>query len=359
MSLSAEIDSLLPLTEEFPPNMQAISLVSGNVANAIQYASTDEKNESLQRLKSVIQTKHVAIASVVSVLAGALVEAGGDPRILVSDVLERVRKMLPDVQRYVDICNEKALEADSAMGTLGAEFPDEVNSWQAYNFIYRAVVAMLSRSKEARKQATHDITLIKGLAALREYGEGTIWLYKMLRVLDDETLIALHPETKTGFEIKISGIADNFQLHTLVADAVIGNAEDGLIPLDDRPNPAVVRVMRGESDNFDLTARGFFNFYNWFALEPDGTLDATKAQKKQAWIWNEAIPGDIMPFDGTRLFLLGEAPYVRSWNAVRVFDGMMPEFELTRQLSETEVQDWLQKIQAKTVSGDAISSEGT
>ena len=50
------------------------------------------------------------------------------------------------------------------------------------------------------------------------------FLTRMLQVLDDEELLVLSPEPRVGFRVRIRGIGDNFQLHTLLAGSIIGPA---------------------------------------------------------------------------------------------------------------------------------------
>ncbi|MGB1287475.1 MAG: hypothetical protein ACPG7F_13130 [Aggregatilineales bacterium] len=354
MSLTTEIQNVIALAEEFPPDIAELMNAASTVVDAAQTASHDEQKDCLTLLKTPIAKSHMVVSAIVAVMGGAMVETGADPLILLDVTLERVRGLMLDVKRYVEICLEKDLDPNTSMDDLGSDYPREVDSWQSFNYIYRAIIAMTSRSKIGRSQLAADNDLVKSFAALQEYGEGAIWLYKMARVLDDEDLIVLHPTLQKGYHVRISGVADNFQLHTLLADELIGDAVEGWIPHDSRPSTAVVRIVRGELSEAHVTAQGFFNLYNWFAIEPDGRLDSEIAGQKQAWIWNEGIPGDIMPFESQRIILLGEAAYKRTWNAVRIFEAMHPETEVIAQLSDAAVQDWLTKLQEKTIPADKL-----
>ena len=44
------------------------------------------------------------------------------------------------------------------------------------------------------------------------------WVHGLTLVLDDEPLIVLDPDSGRGFHLTMSGIGDNYQLHTLLAD---------------------------------------------------------------------------------------------------------------------------------------------
>ena len=68
------------------------------------------------------------------------------------------------------------------------------------------------------------------------------WLYGLLQVLDDEVLIVLHRDSGRGYRVTISGVGDNFQLHTLLAARLTGRNSRGLIPA---ARPLTGRVRRG------------------------------------------------------------------------------------------------------------------
>jgi hypothetical protein len=48
-------------------------------------------------------------------------------------------------------------------------------------------------------------------------------------VLDDEPVVVLDPASGRGFRLTMSGVGDNFQLHTLPADRMIGDVGRGLL----------------------------------------------------------------------------------------------------------------------------------
>jgi hypothetical protein len=168
----------------------------------------------------------------------------------------------------------------------------------------------------------------------------------MLQVLDDEALLVLHVEQRKGFEIRISGIADNFQLHILLAGAIIGLPAKGLVAGQAPSQRAVAecRDAHTEKRGGEIVV-GPFNLYNWTALQPDGSLPEGQGMDGAAhWIWNEGCPADIAVFAGGRVVLLGPPPYHRQWRAGRPFAGMPGELTVERQLTEAEVSAWLHQL---------------
>ena len=167
----------------------------------------------------------------------------------------------------------------------------------------------------------------------------------MLRVLDDEPLLVLHPGTRRGYRVRCGGIADNFQLHTLLAGALIGAPDQGWLP-GERPDPRVLAAARDQPVAPDARiAQGSFNLWAWRGWRPDGTFPEVP-QGTEFWIWNEGMPADIPLFDGVRVVLLGPQPYPRSWNADRCFEGLHAYLNVEETLDAGAVQRWLDRIAA-------------
>ena len=125
----------------------------------------------------------------------------------------------------------------------------------------------------------------------------------------------------------ISGIGDNFQLHTLLAATLIGDPAAGFIP-GQRPHPAwIAAATNGEMDP-PGGVQGQFNL-----------VDASGA-----WIWNEGRPADIPHLNDRRVVVLDAAPYERTWNIGRAYPLMMPEIRLDRVLPATESAAWIARI---------------
>ena len=204
---------------------------------------------------------------------------------------------------------------------------------------------MLARSPAARRRARGRPELAKRAAAVGDLHGKAKFLAEMLRVLDDEELLALHPETGRGWKVRVAGISDNFQLHTLLADALIGDPDKGLLP-GRRPDPRVTAAARdGAVDPSAALAEGAFNLMNWPALRPDRTLP-TGQDGSAHWIWNEGVPDDIEKFEGVRVVLLGPPPYHRTWDAGRRFEDMHAELNVVETLTPAAADDFLGRIAA-------------
>jgi hypothetical protein len=223
--------------------------------------------------------------------------------------------------------------------------PDLAWAHISLNSFVKGAIAHLSKSKPLRALARENAVLAETSRALDAETGNTSFLSVMLSVLDDERLIVLHPAERKGFAIRISGIADNFQLHTLLADALIDDANAGFL-VSAKPALEVVAAARdGEIPAARITAKGVFNLWGWPALRADGTLPMAQADTAGR-IWNEGNPADIPTFDGRRVLLLGSPSYEQTWNAGRLFPRMAGELSLEQTLTTDAVRDWLTRLVA-------------
>lgn len=67
------------------------------------------------------------------------------------------------------------------------------------------------------------------------------WLDGLTAVLDDEPVVVIDDATGRGFLLTMSGVGDNCQLHTLLADRLIGDPGPWLLA-GERPAPEWVAV---------------------------------------------------------------------------------------------------------------------
>ena len=181
-------------------------------------------------------------------------------------------------------------------------------------------------------------------AALEDEHEGAGWVAQMLRVLQEAPFVAFHFDERVGIAGRMSGIADNFQLHTLLME-VFPSARAGLLRRPRRRvSEAVAANARGEGPQaLDELVTGAWNLYTHEAVIDGRLPDSSDRSMWSTWIWNEGVPADIPELDGHRVIVLGPPPYSRSWPASRVF-GRMPATLDARELSRAEVDSWAMRV---------------
>jgi len=355
------VKELLAIIDERTRPAADLRAVAVTMCNRLERATQPEKEEALAQLASRLTDADSPTAGMIAVCCGAIIENGGDPVPLVDPLIARLRPILPQAVIFAEQCEQLADstappapaesgEAEVSMenpverygADVAAKLPQAAKAWAATESLGMAAIAAMAHSKEVRAlfRATNLHTVIDALARFHPEAH---YLFTLMEALDDEELMVLHPETKQGFRIRIAGIADNFQLHTLLAGLLAGPESMGKLPGERPGEPLIAAAIDQPVDpEFDYVY-GPFNLANWIALSADGTLGPAN-DHPGAWIWNEGRPSDILPFAGTRIVLLETPPYERGWQAGRMFPGMIGEMELLEVLSANEVQSWLTRM---------------
>jgi hypothetical protein len=321
------------------------------VCNFAATVSSDEVNSVLARLRALIRTADIPTAGILALCCGALVEAGGDPALTIEAIADRLPETMALAQKFVDACIKESGEND---GDLVADFgdqvrehyPDEANAFHALDPLGLGTIAMLSRSAAVRALVRQRYPELLKLAwQLRAYHERAGFLATMLRVLDCEKLLAIHPELRRGYLLEMTGIGTNFELFILLADVLLGDPASGWLP-GERPDPRAAAACRDSNVVAGAdSAHGAFNVWNWSALQPDQTLPSgSQMAGSEHWVWMEGVPADIQTLDGLRIVLLGPPPYARILPAGRCFRDMTADLRVTRMLPPTEVEEWLRRI---------------
>ncbi|MEV0533354.1 hypothetical protein [Kitasatospora sp. NPDC050463] len=279
-----------------------------------------------------------------AMMVGACVERGADPVACADQVLAGLRGALSGALLLMERWKETGGgdlpdpdEDDPGLAHARIEDPDRLDEWHAQRAVVGwwtlhlwqmasfAVYSHAAVRTAARACGVTDVLL----ELIDRYGEGPHGLKGLVhlaKTLDDEPLLVLDRPSGTGYLLRMDGLTDNFQLHTLLADVLIGGGHLPGPPQD----PEVVALSRtAELDGRRrVTAYGSFNL-----VAPDGT-----------WIWNEGTPGDIPVVDGVRTLVLDPQAYERSWSAGRFIQQVPGDLRLERVLAPAEAADRLSRV---------------
>ncbi|WP_244942203.1 hypothetical protein [Streptomyces coelicoflavus] len=310
----------------------------GEAMSGLQSATSTEYMLAGPRLTALLPSfPPTGPRPMLATMAGFCVERGADPAACAEPILDGTHRDLLDALEFarrwsagsgagdeLPEADEKIID-DALMARLGGEAHEALRlalAWCSIEQWQPPALAVLCRSTEVRRRhASALLPACRDLAALEQHDLKC--LAYALAILDDEPLVVLHRPTGTGFEVRIGGIGDNFQLHTLLAHVLVGG---GHVP-GTAPSAESVRLAMSPEPAQGRTgtvATGVFEL-----LAPDGER-----------IWNEGLPDDIPVVEGHRLLVLDEPMYQRSWNADRFFPMLPGTAELTRVLSADEVQTW-------------------
>ncbi|MBQ1084647.1 hypothetical protein [Nocardiopsis sp. B62] len=281
---------------------------------------------------------HAGVAADLSVLAGALVESGAPAGQVGLEVLRQLGSYgqaavafihawektgggaLP-APNGVDEAEEKRVEQ-----VLGDNAPLAAVGWWTSLRYGLAAKAMLGDSGvrsavRADPGALHELgQIVQALSTrLSEFGE----VGELLRMSEADRLLVLDRVSRRGFRVAFDGVSDNFQLHTLLADALIGK-EGNRLP-GTRPDPRWVAASVDASvDPLADVVRG-----EWDLVGGDGT-----------WVGNEACPGDVPLVDGERVLVLEPQSLLHSWRAGRRHPHITGSLSVLEELTPDEATAW-------------------
>ncbi|MFC8723938.1 hypothetical protein [Streptomyces bacillaris] len=305
------------------------------------------------RLAAVLEQVPPTPRAVVAVLVGACVERGADAERCAPGVLAGLRAALEGAVAFGEAwaatgggafpVPDDGEPGEEIVGRTG--FEAAVGWWTLSQWEMAAVALLNHRAVRAgldgeAVRAGLDAEAVRAGLDEKAAGGGRGELLRLLtaveqasgqelrclsyalQVLDDEPLVVLHRPSATGYLLRLSGIGDNFQLHTLLADALIGGGHVA----GRAPSPQEVAVCRETPGQVETA--GSFEL-----VAPDGGR-----------IWNEGTPADIPVVDGVRLLVLDEPSYARSWPAGRFFPGMRGDLILERALEPEETERWFARV---------------
>ena len=352
-NLIQQIESIEEPVQWFE-KLEKIGTQAAAIITELGRAGLDEMIEASQEILSCINTKNPQINAITAITIGAMVENGMPPQKIEEPIMNEFINILKQAREFVNLVDERVpedLEQEEAEGgywvddkfvsqelakELWIEDSAHVQAYQAMDqFICCAVTLLSTDLKLAEKYRTDEFSRLI-------YFHDLNFIRMLLNVLTDEEVIVLHPATSQGYIIRISGISDNFQLHTLLADALAydGEGPEWGIPAV-RPSKSVVAVVNGTGpQESDEPSTGIWNFYNWQALLYDKISDS----EIDDWIWNEGIPADIEKWEGKRVIILGPPSYARTWNTGKSIPHLKPEIKIEKVLNRDEAGDLIAKM---------------
>jgi hypothetical protein len=297
-------------------------------------------------------------------VCGAFCERGANPEPGADALIAGLPRLLEPVVAFVEECqalprkeDESAVEVHGK--AVAKKMPEASRAFDAISGYCLGTIAHLARSAAARLRHARRADLLTKLNVVRWDTGNTGFLWKMLQVLEEE-LVILAPELQIGWRVRIAGVADNFQLHALIAGHLVGQIDDGKYPgrvgTHDRPEqgPGVPLSPRAIATQMNAPCTGHepgfsssLQLWNWTALQADATLPAVPTAAHEHWIWNEGVPADVIPFAGTRIVLLGPTNLHRSWSGGRIFPFMEASFKVVETMTSETAVDWLKRIAAR------------
>jgi hypothetical protein len=313
-----------------------------------QRASADDLTGALDAMASWLCTLNGLFAKA-ALLAGAFVEWGGSPLPLAAalpgwaaykmrlyalfqDVWPRASggRAIPDQQ---DLSAMRpaitAMTAWAERARLPAAGLDQiVATWFDLEDWLNLMITLMVRREFRAAMAERD-ELSESAAAIASTVRSAKWVHGLSVVLDGEPLVALDQASRRGFLLTMTGVGDNFQLHTLLADRLASHGRrspSGLEP----PKPKWVAAATDAPPRLPLTDPILRRFRLF-----DGLGN---------YVYPEGRPADIAPLDGTRVVVLHPPLGRFGWSGGRTYQHMTPTLTLDRFLAPAEAASWLARV---------------
>lgn len=323
--------------QHFPPAVHKVYLLASQVP-------AFERELALEALNPLLSQDHTTpgITADLCVVAGALVEMGTDPGPTGVQVLNRLHTMGKGALVFLHAWQRTGQDpppdpdavtakAETRVSTeLGPKAPSATMCWWTIRRHGLAAKTMLSQTN-VRSHLRGDPSLHAELVALTNQLSASLTEFDQIRALlrmaEATSALVMDRHSKRAFRVLFDGIGDNFQLHTLLANALIGPNGQGLN--GQPPDPRwVASYQDGPVDPNAQTVRGCWNL-----VAHDGT-----------WVWNEGMPAEIPTIDGEHILILDEQPYPRSWNAGRRHPHVHGWVEVESELTHQEATLWWKRV---------------
>ncbi len=211
-----------------------------DIPAATRKARPGEVPAAIEKLTPIFERITFGMGGELARPTGGMVDHATDPAVVLPtltrraiDVMEQAvrferahhatygRTPLPEDGTRIELTMQRFVGDADRHGLTEADAAGLVEAWSFANAWMQPVLHPAQR-KDVRAMVPDRDRLTAAVEAARERIDTASWLHDLLRVLDDEPPIVLHRASGAGFRVTVSGIGDNFQLHTLLAAALLG-----------------------------------------------------------------------------------------------------------------------------------------
>lgn len=345
--LHARINHLLPVMQN--DDLVGFQRIFNHLYRKGRRLSPDELTAAVGELALVLARRPGGVFARLALVAGAFVEWGGSslplaagaPACALAAMRLRARfselwptvaggRPEPDPEQEPGMADLIGIFVAAAerLGLPEREATSIAVAWfDVHHWVNLMITVMAQR--EFRDAARLLPEIGEAAARLGDSVPRAHWLPGLAQVLDDEPVVVIDNATGGGFRLTMSGVGDNFQLHTLLADRLTGHPAHGLLA-GERPAPAWVAAATTASPlppAGDIIKRRFRLF------------DATGA-----YIYPEGRPADIERIEGARVIVLHPPLGDYGWTCGRTYENMVPALKLDHIMTPDQAGAWRARI---------------
>jgi PAS domain-containing protein len=194
-------------------------------------------------------------------------------------------------------------------------------AWYSLDIMLEAAVVILLDRNVRASLNTRRAELFTAVCEIADVRPDVDFLAKILRLQDNDVHIVLHRPSRQGFRAHLSGIPDNFQLHTILASALVPllSPHD---PAADRPNER--QVLAATTGMPVAPMRAYFSM-----TDSEGND-----------IPHDGSPNDIPLCGGARVLVLDTPRVIHTWDVGRRFDHLLPQMQIWPLTKEDREMWW-------------------
>jgi len=248
-------------------------------------------------------------------IGGCFVENGADAATLVTALVPQVGRALTLAARVLKAASEQPEVQDDAADGTSIRVADRLISAQAWQALVnadplsaqslcaiddlcRALIAALTRAPEMLERSEVR-ALGTPLGAVGDHSQFAHFLARLLRVPMDEEWLVIDPRSNRGFSLRVSGVANAFQVYALVHAALCAVPRSLFKwsrPVASPPPPThVLAVAQGSGpQQIDVTYVPPFTLFRWSSITRLGYIPTN--EDYQEWYSNSAVPAELARF---------------------------------------------------------------
>ncbi|HEY7223566.1 MAG TPA: hypothetical protein VH561_08165 [Micromonosporaceae bacterium] len=312
-----------------------------DLRQAVRSAAPDDLTAALVRLAPVLREIPLGIGAQLARLVGSMAGRAADTPPVLEVLVERACQAMELAAQFAVLHREVLGEPPSPTDHVAAEPAIDrfttivadraanalslVQAWfEGADWVQP--VLYLAQRPDIRAALPQRARLLTAVESIRDEMPDADWLHGLLLVLDDAPLVVLHRPTGRGYRLTIAGIGENAQLQTLLAAALIGDADAGLLP--GTPPTAEMTAAADGTGNPE---------------PPGGVLAQFTLADPYGWDRTLAHPAEIPLFEGERVIILDPLAQRLTWPSGRVYPLMRPTLRIDSQLSPDDAAARLAK----------------
>lgn len=313
----------------------------------------EETEDLIHNVFTLTTTLPMPQCSVAMSVCTAFFEQGYRNDQLIEKMVDNYRRLLKDSKPFFEMLHNRVKDGENGnsdididvdslyhelrkdenlvSGALG-ESVDKVEHFSKY------MVSILSIDPSVTIQ--HKPKLKDDILFIKNYVQWCYWIDRLFDILFNEPIVVIDVDNNVGFEGKMSGVSDNFQLQLLL----MAMPELNERPLIGDPELSVVNGTGIQISN--AVVEGKWNMYNLDIIHQEGWEEikigpAKTYDLQDFWIWGEGAPHEISVHNGKRVVLLGRTPIKRSTRLQRTFKNVKAGIEVEKILTQDEINRWL------------------